>query len=188
MLYYVSDGNASLWAVTGAQADNKLFERGEATERPYMENTDNKSNKDIKEPDQSRTGVLKIKKGDMVVFAVILVIAVISLILTNAYKKRSTAASAYVRIVEANGDETVLPLSKDASFKAETSDGGYNEIVIKDGTAYIEAASCPDKICVHHRPIRYNGETVVCLPNKLVIEIINGEKTEIDSVAGGGSR
>lgn len=46
-----------------------------------------------------------------------------------------------------------------------------NILVIKDGTAFIKSADCPDKICVHHRPISKVGETIVCLPHKLVVEI-----------------
>lgn len=46
-----------------------------------------------------------------------------------------------------------------------------NTLVIKDGTAFISHANCPDKICVAHRPISKTGETIVCLPHKLVVEI-----------------
>lgn len=46
-----------------------------------------------------------------------------------------------------------------------------NTLVIKDGKAYISEANCPDKICVAHREISKTGETIVCLPHKLVVEI-----------------
>ena len=46
-----------------------------------------------------------------------------------------------------------------------------NTLVIKDGMAYISHANCPDKICVAHRPISKTGETIVCLPHRLVVEI-----------------
>ncbi len=52
------------------------------------------------------------------------------------------------------------------------SDGeNTNTLVIKDGTAYISEANCPDKICVAHRAISKTGETIVCLPHRLVVEI-----------------
>lgn len=53
-----------------------------------------------------------------------------------------------------------------------TSGKNTNVLVIKDGTAFIKSADCPDKICVHHRPISKVGETIVCLPHKVVVEII----------------
>ena len=46
-----------------------------------------------------------------------------------------------------------------------------NTLVIKDGKASISTANCPDKICVAHRAISKTGETIVCLPHKLVVEI-----------------
>ncbi|MBQ8606483.1 MAG: NusG domain II-containing protein [Clostridia bacterium] len=51
------------------------------------------------------------------------------------------------------------------------SEGGTNTLIIEGGKAYIKSASCPDGICKEHRPISAVGETIVCLPNKLVIEI-----------------
>ena len=41
-------------------------------------------------------------------------------------------------------------------------------------------ANCPDEICVHHKPISKNGETIVCLPNKVVVVIKNGIEREVD--------
>lgn len=49
------------------------------------------------------------------------------------------------------------------------SSGGYNVLVIKNGEAYVESASCPDGICAAHKPISRDGESIVCLPNKVVI-------------------
>ena len=41
-------------------------------------------------------------------------------------------------------------------------------------------ASCPDQICVHHNKISRNKETIVCLPDRVVITIENGEDSGID--------
>ena len=48
---------------------------------------------------------------------------------------------------------------------------GYNLLIIEDGKAYVDTASCPDGICSSHRPVSRNGESIICLPNKVVIEI-----------------
>lgn len=47
----------------------------------------------------------------------------------------------------------------------------HNRLVIKNGKAYVESASCPDGICSSHRPIYRDGESIVCLPNKVVITV-----------------
>ena len=51
------------------------------------------------------------------------------------------------------------------------SDGGYNTLVIENGQAYVKEASCPDGICSSHKPISRSGESIVCLPNKVVITV-----------------
>lgn len=46
-----------------------------------------------------------------------------------------------------------------------------NRLVISDGKAYVEHASCPDGICVSHRPIFRDGESIICLPHGVVITV-----------------
>ena len=62
-------------------------------------------------------------------------------------------------------------LSKDQAVDIPGYDGGVNRLVIRDGQAWMESASCPDGICVSHRPISYNGQSIICLPNKVVVTI-----------------
>ena len=61
-------------------------------------------------------------------------------------------------------------------------DGSYNLLVIQDGKADVTEASCPDGICVNHRAISKQGQSIVCLPNKVVVEIENGEESDLDAV------
>ena len=58
-----------------------------------------------------------------------------------------------------------------------------NHLIIKDGQADMIEADCPDQICVEHISISKNKETIVCLPNKVIVEIVGGEDAEIDAVA-----
>jgi hypothetical protein len=51
-----------------------------------------------------------------------------------------------------------------------------NLLVIKDGEATVSAATCPDGICAAHKPISREGESIVCLPHKVVITVIGGEE------------
>ena len=46
-----------------------------------------------------------------------------------------------------------------------------NRLIIRDGKAYMETATCPDGICVAHRPIFRDGESIVCLPNRVVVTV-----------------
>ncbi len=57
-------------------------------------------------------------------------------------------------------------------IRSGENDSGVNRLVIKDGKAQVESASCPDGICVAHRPVFRNGESIVCLPNRVVVTVI----------------
>lgn len=64
-----------------------------------------------------------------------------------------------------------------------------NTLVIKDGVADMIFADCPDQICVKHEAISKVGETIICLPNKVVvtIESLTGQdkpgRGEVDVIA-----
>ena len=60
---------------------------------------------------------------------------------------------------------------------------GYNLLVIEDGRASVTEAGCLDGICAVHRPIRHNGDSIICLPNKVVIAIRTAEQDQPDIVA-----
>ncbi len=70
-------------------------------------------------------------------------------------------------------------LKEDRTVRLENGDS-YNLLVIKNREAYIESASCPDKICVRGGKISKNGEGLVCLPNKTVITVHSESEKETD--------
>lgn len=57
-------------------------------------------------------------------------------------------------------------------------DKDFNRLIIRDGKAYIESASCPDGICVNHKPIFRQGESIVCLPNGVVVTVIESDSSD----------
>ena len=65
------------------------------------------------------------------------------------------------------------PLSQDTEVEIRTGIDGENVnlLVIRDGKASVTHASCPDGICAAHKPIHREGESIVCLPNKVVITV-----------------
>lgn len=79
----------------------------------------------------------------------------------------------------------VFPLNRDRTYPIEGAEGGTNLLVIQDGEAWIEEASCPDGLCVHMGRIHRDGQSVVCLPNQVVVEVVaGGEESDVDLVAG----
>lgn len=109
-----------------------------------------------------------------------MVVALLAFVGVNLYGEHNTKDA--VAIVTVNGEEYGrYPLAEDTTVKIELQDGNYNLLVIADGAASVEEASCPDKVCVRHKPVDKTGETLVCLPNEVVVEIRNGEKSEVDA-------
>ncbi len=60
--------------------------------------------------------------------------------------------------------------------------GGTNLLMIEDGSAFVKEASCPDQLCVYQQAISKANETIVCLPNKVVFQVVGGEESAYDAV------
>ena len=73
-----------------------------------------------------------------------------------------------------HGGEVILTVSLNESGEYSLLDG-KNVLVIEDGTAYIKSADCPDKLCLHQGKISRTMERIVCLPNRLIIEVSGGD-------------
>ncbi len=51
----------------------------------------------------------------------------------------------------------------------------YNKIRVEDGKAYMEEANCPDGYCEEQGKISGRTQTIVCLPHKLVVEVLEAD-------------
>ncbi len=58
-----------------------------------------------------------------------------------------------------------------------------NTLEISNGNAKMTHANCPDKLCMRQKEIARQGETIVCLPNKVVAEAVNKNEAEFDSIS-----
>ncbi|MBQ8924018.1 MAG: NusG domain II-containing protein [Lachnospiraceae bacterium] len=107
-----------------------------------------------------------ISKKDVIFIIVLLTITMMIFIFM-----RISRSTGYNVKISADGKTVkTLSLDKDTEYVFE-SDKGYNIIIIKDGAVYVKEADCPDKICVNHKKISNVGETIICLPHELVVEI-----------------
>ena len=60
--------------------------------------------------------------------------------------------------------------------------GEGNRLEIKDGAVHMLYADCPDQICVDQKAISKEGETIVCLPNKVVVEVKSADASDFDTM------
>ncbi len=76
----------------------------------------------------------------------------------------------------------IYDLNEDTRIHIESDDGYVNDIGIKDGSVYMESATCPYKECVKCGKISRNGESICCLPAKIMIIISSDEKADYDAI------
>ena len=118
------------------------------------------------------------KKTDLILaLAAILAAVGIWLFYSAGAEKGLTA------VVTVDGEvRAEMPLEETGDVTIET-EWGYNIVHTENGQAFVTEADCRDQICVEHKKIEKTGETIVCLPHKMVVEIIGGEE-EVDMVVG----
>lgn len=127
---------------------------------------------------------LQLKKGDYFIWFVTLIVLVV---LFCMYERNQPGDVVHVT---ANGrTETYSLLDKQRITISDSEDKNlsdksavaHNILVIDEGQVYMEDADCPDQVCVKHKPISKNKEMIICLPNKVFVEIENSINSEIDN-------
>ena len=115
------------------------------------------------------------KKGDFLIIGIVTLLIVSSFLFILVPKKEGNAVTVTV------AGKTVLTTSLDRDFEQEIlTENGKNTLVIKDGYADIISADCYGNDCVHQRKISKNGEMIVCLPHKMVVQITSYNESEND--------
>ena len=111
------------------------------------------------------TPVVKKKyRLDIIIISAILLVSLVLLLVVTLSKKEGSLV-----VVEIDGDVVATyPLNENAEYSLNN---GTNNLVIKDGKAYLNYSNCPDHTCEKTGKIQYVGQTIICLPNKVAITI-----------------
>lgn len=127
---------------------------------------------------------MKLTKGDKVLIIILLVFSIFFAFFT-AKKSRGDGKN-YIS-VQVNGVETkAIKFSDDIIDKTLVIETEFGKNVLKFGEDSVEIieASCRDQICVNQGSINKVGQMIICLPNRLVVEIKAGsENQDIDNFA-----
>ncbi len=120
---------------------------------------------------------VKKKKRDIIFIGVLLVVALIAFFVVDKFIKKDGNKV----VIKVDGEIVkIVNLTDTNNIIVNGYDGGTNTVVIENGTVYMTEADCPDKICVNTGKISKIGETIVCLPHRVVVEI-QGEVSQSDS-------
>ncbi len=117
---------------------------------------------------------MKLKIGDYIIISVVIICAVIMLL--------PVKNTGDIAVLHCDGQQVKtfdLSINTEFVFKGDYT----NVIIVKDGAVSINDADCPDKVCVYSGKISKAGQSICCLPNKVIVRIISS-KTETDVISG----
>ena len=123
---------------------------------------------------------VRLKRDIILVLSMVIIAAAAFLIINFAVKKDGSYA-----VIKVDGKviKTLDLNSGETTIEVNGYQGGVNKVVINDGKVSMTEADCPDELCVKTGKISRVGETIVCLPNRVVVEIKGSpDDDSIDSV------
>lgn len=107
--------------------------------------------------------------ADVILVASLLVIGLSVFLISELTRKDG----AYVTVYVGDSEIASYSLSVDGEYPLN---GGTNILIIKDGEAYMTDATCPDELCVKQGKISKTGEKIVCLPNRVMVEVYGADE------------
>jgi len=135
----------------------------------------------LKLKDFAKNSLLRPWDGIIVVILILLSFAPVLVFSLNR-----TTSSTQEAVLSVDGKELktfdLSDNSQSYTYRYEDKDGDYNLIEVKGNRIRIKEANCGDQICVRRGWIDESGETIVCLPHKLLIEIKSSDGGEPGSV------
>ena len=111
-----------------------------------------------------------LRKADIVLFFVLLALG-IALSVPGFASSHSTNRDSVVEITLGGRSFGEYPLNRDEEIEIE-KDGHLNLVIIKDGKVHMEEASCYNQVCIKQGTISRNNQSIVCLPNRVVVRIL----------------
>lgn len=134
---------------------------------------------------KQKNGNVSFRKADAVLGAVLLTAGLlISFCLWSALRRGISGTSGLQVVISADGQTYGrYSLSEDRLIEVTTAEG-ENEVEIRDGSVRMAKASCRNQICVETGSISMAGESIICLPNRVIVEIrsTKGQEDAYDAI------
>jgi len=116
------------------------------------------------------------KKNDWILIGSVLISALLFFAL-HSFMGRGQSGQVVIRV----DDEIYGTYDLNCDQTIEIDDS--NTLDITGGQAAMIDADCRDQLCVHQKSISRKNESIICLPNKVIVSIENGEENDVDAVA-----
>lgn len=126
--------------------------------------------------EKQKTNAKKSLRFDIILIASLLIVSLIAVCIMLLTRRGGDKV-----IVEIAGERIgEYSLFVDAEYELN---GGTNILVIENGEAYLSYANCPDHTCVRTGKIKYAGQSIVCLPNRLTVTVKGNAEGGVDLVS-----
>ena len=123
----------------------------------------------------------RIGKNDLLLLGVLLCVC-IAVLLVFSFGKEKAGATVVVTV---DGKEYGrYDLAKEQKVPIYNDQGEVtNTLLIRDHKADMIDADCRDLLCVKQKAVDRSGETIVCLPNRVVVSVENDSQDALDGFA-----
>ncbi|UJF15756.1 NusG domain II-containing protein [Jeotgalibaca sp. MA1X17-3] len=117
-----------------------------------------------------------IRKGDIIIVMLLMISSFLPLGIFS-YKQAHADDTHLQAIVQVDG-ETLKTFNLEDDGKTESflyhDDHGHENLIVRTGTSIeIQEASCRDQVCVQMNSIRNAGDTILCLPHRVLVEVVS---------------
>ncbi|MBQ8683381.1 MAG: NusG domain II-containing protein [Clostridia bacterium] len=110
------------------------------------------------------------KKGDIWLVTAVLAVALCLFLLLWLLPGDGAA----VEVTVDGAVYATLPLDTPTTLDIPGKNGCVGTLVIADGRATVTHATCPDRLCVRMGPVSRAGQSIVCLPGRIVVTVVGG--------------
>jgi hypothetical protein len=127
------------------------------------------------------------KKGDWLLIVMLIVVAV-SVLASNKVLSSVSGEADGAKKAEISLDGEIYQMielsGQDGTIEIRT-ERGYDRLRVHDNGIEVVESDCPEKICISMGFIDRVGETIICLPNRMIVEIVGdgGDRLEVDAIS-----
>ena len=118
-----------------------------------------------------------LKLWDYIIIGIVLMLIILSFAIIQFIKEGGHTCT--IRVGEKEVYRLSLNDNREISIQGPI---GETYIQIENGFVWITEAPCRQKTCQRMGKISQNGEIIVCIPNKVIIQVVSGYKRNIDGI------
>ena len=121
--------------------------------------------------------MLEFRKNDICLIFVTMIIAAVFI-----FSKKITNTNGVVKVYVDNSLYGQYSLTEDRIISIEYNGKVINELTVSNESVFMNYATCPDHYCVKQQRISTDGESICCLPNKVIVTIESVGGSEYDAI------